>query len=180
MESKILKRKFPCVQHRISLVFLRIPSKLRKATPHDTRMPALHRDDTIMNLVLQLLLLPLVSSLPQTITVNHNSKECLYDRLEEGEKVTLSIFILSGAELKGARRASFSPDNITSGLDLQAVIDHHYHRKTTGRGFQKIEEDVNFERILSEGAENEAYNNEDDDEGDGEDDDENLWKQNGR
>ena len=132
-----------------------------------------------MNLLLQLLLLPLVSSLPQTITVNHNSKECLYDLIDEGEKVTVSIFILSGAELKGGLllEGPLSPDNITSGVDLQAMIDHHDHHRTTGRGFQKIEEDINFERILSDSATDEAYNMEDDEGGSGEDDDENLWKQ---
>jgi emp24/gp25L/p24 family/GOLD len=128
-----------------------------------------------MNLLLQLLLLSLVSSLPQTITVNHNSKECLYDLIEEGEKVTVSIFILSGAELKGGLllEGPLSPDNITSGRELQAMIDLHDHHKS-GRTFQKIEEDINFERILPGSAEEEAFNP--DDEG-GEDDDANLWKQ---
>ena len=129
-----------------------------------------------MNLLLQLLLLPLVSSLPQTITVNHNSKECLYDLIEEGEKVTVSIFILSGAELKGGLllEGPLSPDNITSGRELQAMIDLHDHHKT-GRSFQKIEEDINFERILPGSSEEEAFINQDDEEQG--DDDENLWKQ---
>jgi hypothetical protein len=146
------------------------------------RTAALHRDDTIQDEHESATAASLASAgieSSQTITVNHNSKECLYDRVRRGRKSDVIHFILSGAELKGGLllEGPLSPDNITSGVNLQAMIDQHDHRKTTGRGFQKIEEDVNFERILSEGAENEAYNNEDDEEGGGEDDDENLWKQ---
>lgn len=102
--------------------------------------------------LLSLVSLPLVFCLPQTITVNHHAKECLYDLIKEGESVTVSIFILSGAELKGGLllEGPLSPDNITSGVELQAMVDTFEHsRHNLGPGFQRIEEDVNFEHLTS-------------------------------
>ena len=121
--------------------------------------------------LLFLLILPLASSLPQTITVNHNAKECLYDKIEAGDRVTLSLFILSGAELKGGLllEGPIAPENVTSGVELQAMVaKHDHHAGAVLERFEKIEEDVNFEHLLPEPS---------DDMGTPDDDDDNLWKQ---
>lgn len=116
--------------------------------------------------LLSLASLPLVFCLPQTITVNHHAKECLYDLIKEGESVTVSIFILSGAELRGGLllEGPLSPDNITSGVELQAMIDafEHSHRNL-GPNFRRIEEDVNFEQLASNPWEDGEFEDADDD-----------------
>eukprot|EP00545_Synedropsis_sp_CCMP1620_P014328 CAMPEP_0119012478 /NCGR_PEP_ID=MMETSP1176-20130426/6760_1 /TAXON_ID=265551 /ORGANISM="Synedropsis recta cf, Strain CCMP1620" /LENGTH=329 /DNA_ID=CAMNT_0006965443 /DNA_START=33 /DNA_END=1022 /DNA_ORIENTATION=+ len=119
--------------------------------------------------VLFLLALPLVYSLPTTITVKHNSKECLYDTLEKGEKVTISLFILSGAELKGGLllEGPIAPLSATTGVDLQKMIDVHEHEKDTSGSQAKIEEDVNFEQVIPDMPDDNVRD----------DDDDNLWKQ---
>lgn len=92
-------------------------------------------------------------SLPMTVTVNHNSKECLYDLLEKGESVTISLFILSGAELKGGLllEGPVSPSSVASGLDLHEMVQKHEHEKKGNRAaFTRIEEDVNFEKMIQQ------------------------------
>lgn len=115
--------------------------------------------------LLSLLSLPLVWCLPQTITINHHAKECLYDLIKEGEAVTVSVFILSGVELRGGLllEGPLSPDNITSGVELQAMVgtfEHSHH--DFGRGYQKIEEDVNFEKLASEPSDDIEFGDDDD------------------
>lgn len=118
---------------------------------------------------LALLLFPLAYSLPTTITVNHNTKECLYDMIEKGEKVTLSLFILSGAELKGGLllEGPVSPLNATTGLQLQDMVDLHEEGKIVWGPYGKIEEDVNFENVVPDLPDDNVRD----------DDDDNLWKQ---
>lgn len=114
---------------------------------------------------LLLVLLPLVHCLPMTITVNHNSMECLYDEVEKGEKVTLSLFVLTGAELKGSLllEGPVSPSNVTSGKDLQTQVDQHVNDGVVWGPFSKIEEDVNFEHLIPEISEDDGERDDDDD-----------------
>ena len=42
-----------------------------------------------------------IGGIPMQMTVQKGSQECLYDTLKEGEKVTMSAFILSGTSLQG-------------------------------------------------------------------------------
>eukprot|EP00547_Thalassionema_nitzschioides_P007786 CAMPEP_0194223450 /NCGR_PEP_ID=MMETSP0156-20130528/35189_1 /TAXON_ID=33649 /ORGANISM="Thalassionema nitzschioides, Strain L26-B" /LENGTH=307 /DNA_ID=CAMNT_0038954617 /DNA_START=90 /DNA_END=1013 /DNA_ORIENTATION=- len=100
-----------------------------------------------------------------TVTVNHNSKECLYDIVEEGERVTISVFILSGAELKGGilLEGPVSPASIASGTELHEMVERDGRRAAT-----KIEEDVNFEKMLQHQIDIAE---------EGVDDDQDLWMQ---
>jgi hypothetical protein len=120
--------------------------------------------------VLSLLLLQVVYSLPTTITVNHNSKECLYDMLEKGEKVTISLFILSGAELKGGLllEGPVALSNATSGADVLDMVDIHEKGRLKWGPYIKIEEDVNFEQVIPDFSSEDTVRDDDDD---------NLWKQ---
>lgn len=126
-----------------------------------------------------------VSSLPMTVTVNPRSKECLYDYVEENESVTISIFILTGAELKGglilegplsSARSGGGGGVLNSGLELQEMVNRHeQHGSGGGRQMKTIQEDVDFERMIRM-VEADQYYNDDDDYGAG-DDDMNLWLQ---
>jgi len=123
----------------------------------------------------------IVSSLPMIITVNPHSKECLFDYVDEGESITVSIFILSGAELKGGLSlegplSRNSGDDLSSGVELQQITDSYDHHGSGNRLFRNIIEDVNFERMLSNEAAG-SYDDDDDGYGRADDDDLNLWLQ---
>jgi hypothetical protein len=90
--------------------------------------------------------------------------------LEKGEKVTMSLFILSGAELKGGLllEGPVALPNATSGSDVLDMVDVHENGRVTWGPFGKIEEDVNFEQVIPDFSSEDNVRDDDDD---------NLWKQ---
>jgi len=57
--------------------------------------------------------------LPMQVTINQRQSECLYEKLDEGESVTVSVFILSGSQLK----ATYSLDGPLAGLDVDSGLE---------------------------------------------------------
>eukprot|EP00339_Tiarina_fusa_P001948 CAMPEP_0117075412 /NCGR_PEP_ID=MMETSP0472-20121206/53167_1 /TAXON_ID=693140 ORGANISM="Tiarina fusus, Strain LIS" /NCGR_SAMPLE_ID=MMETSP0472 /ASSEMBLY_ACC=CAM_ASM_000603 /LENGTH=300 /DNA_ID=CAMNT_0004800905 /DNA_START=101 /DNA_END=1001 /DNA_ORIENTATION=- len=59
-------------------------------------------------------------AIPMQVTVNQRQNECLYDKLEEGEYVTMSVFLLSGANLKATAtlEGPIAPNDVSSALEL--------------------------------------------------------------
>jgi len=60
------------------------------------------------------------------VTVNQRAVECLYDKVEAGEYVTMSVFILSGPELKAMAtiEGPVAPPHIDSGTQLLEATEH--------------------------------------------------------
>jgi hypothetical protein len=90
-----------------------------------------------------------------TITVKQNSKECFYEMLDKDESVTASLFILSGAELKGGLllEGPVAGPDAASGTELHNMATQLEQSKVTMDAYSKIEEDVNFEHLLPEAPE---------------------------
>ncbi|CAB9513373.1 emp24/gp25L/p24 family/GOLD [Seminavis robusta] len=96
---------------------------------------------------LALLLRHALAALPLQLLVNLRGTECLYDKLDEGESVTASVFILSGQALKATVRvdgpvASLESD---SGNTLQAAVDEF--EKGAPENSIVVEEVVDFEHL---------------------------------
>lgn len=97
------------------------------------------------------LLLPSLASaaLPLQMLVNLRGTECLYDKLNEGEAVTASVFILSGQELKATVRldgpvAALDAD---SGNSLYQSIDA-FDKDAANRYAGNVENVVHSEEIV--------------------------------
>ncbi|OEU18649.1 hypothetical protein FRACYDRAFT_236928 [Fragilariopsis cylindrus CCMP1102] len=58
-------------------------------------------------------------SLPMQVTINQRQAECLHEKLDEGEKVTVSVFILSGSQLK----ATWSVEGPIADLDVDSGLE---------------------------------------------------------
>jgi len=121
-----------------------------------------------------------LSTFEMSLTVNPHSKECLYEYVERNDSVTISVFISAGAELKGGLLlegplpGSINNKDLDSALELQKMVENH--EKHPSRQVTKIEENVNFERMISASANNNPYSNDEDDaDSVNGDDDMNLW-----
>lgn len=97
------------------------------------------------------------------VTINQRQSECLYEKLEEGESVTVSVFILSGSQLK----ALYSLEGPIANIDVESGID--LYKK--GQEFSPNHRDKN-QMIVSQEVDFEHLNDEMDDD-DSVDDDEN-------
>lgn len=62
----------------------------------------------------------LIHSLPMQVTINQRQSECLHEKLDEGETVTVSVFILSGSQLKAtySLEGPIADLGVDSGLEL--------------------------------------------------------------
>uniref|UniRef100_A0A7S2QZT2 GOLD domain-containing protein n=1 Tax=Eucampia antarctica TaxID=49252 RepID=A0A7S2QZT2_9STRA len=67
----------------------------------------------------------LSESVPLSFTIDRGNKECLYDKLYEGEHVTMSVFITSGNALKGKAEIAgpVCADNVNTGSELWAQVE---------------------------------------------------------
>jgi hypothetical protein len=116
------------------------------------------RDDSMIIFTMKILFLWFVVihqtyCIPQTIKVKPNSKECLYEVISDDEALTASLFIVSGAELKGTLllEGPLTRDEIKSGIEMQALIDRHEKGTHIKEDYyQKIEEDISFEQLFQE------------------------------
>jgi len=103
-------------------------------------------------------------SLPMQVTINQRQSECLYEKLDEGESVTVSVFILSGSQLK----ATYSLDgpiagpNVESGLELYNKGQQFAPNKKNRRQLL-VSEEVDFEHLNDEVDDDDDEIDDDDD-----------------
>mmetsp|Transcript_25135 Transcript_25135/g.55117 ORF Transcript_25135/g.55117 Transcript_25135/m.55117 type:complete len:335 (+) Transcript_25135:184-1188(+) len=108
------------------------------------------------------------SSLPMQVTINQRLSECLYEKLNEGESVTVSVFILSGSQL----RATYSLEGpiasleVDSGLELYDKAQEYSNDKRKRKHHLSISKEVDFEHLNDE-----IDDDDDDDDDDAVDDD---------
>eukprot|EP00980_Cylindrotheca_fusiformis_P005003 scaffold1062_cov130-Cylindrotheca_fusiformis.AAC.9 len=103
------------------------------------------------------------------LSVNKRAQECFYDTLQEGcvsktrdsrkcvcevstqavEKVTLSVFILSGTELKATARLEgpVAPLDTKNGIELKEAVDKFDNGKRMEGGAIAVNEVVDFEHL---------------------------------
>lgn len=97
--------------------------------------------------------------LPMQITINHRQHECLYEKIEEGESVTVSVFILSGNQLKAmySLLGPIAAPAVDSALELHVKGQEFKPSKANPRQLAIVEE-VDFEHLNDDG-----YADDDDD-----------------
>uniref|UniRef100_A0A7S1UYI4 Peptidylprolyl isomerase n=1 Tax=Grammatophora oceanica TaxID=210454 RepID=A0A7S1UYI4_9STRA len=81
-------------------------------------------------------LLAMASAMPMQVNVNQRATECLYEKVDAGEAVTMSVFLLSGSELKATVyiEGPIAPPGVNSGLELQTSINEY----NTGQRFGQV------------------------------------------
>eukprot|EP00934_Nitzschia_sp_Nitz4_P003809 Nitzschia sp. Nitz4//scaffold254_size28068//7259//8587//NITZ4_008149-RA/size28068-augustus-gene-0.29-mRNA-1//1//CDS//3329544325//3799//frame0 len=96
----------------------------------------------------------LAEAIPMQVTVNQRQSECLYDRLKKGERVTGSVFILSGSSLKATltMEGPLMSYDIDDGMELQKAAQSF---SGSGQGFLNYNGVVDFEHLISEPEEEE-------------------------
>lgn len=101
------------------------------------------------------------------VTINQRATECLYDKLDEGEKLTMSVFVLSGSELKATAimEGPVAPPTANTAKELQDAIDKFRNDDHYGK-FISTTEVVDFEHLKPE-----VFDDDDDDYEDDDDDD---------
>jgi len=104
--------------------------------------------------------------LPMQITINQRQHECLYEKLDEGESVTVSVFILSGNQLKAmySLQGPIAAPAVDSALELHVKGREFTPSKDNPRQLYIVEE-VDFEHLNDDG------NGDDDDDVDDDHDD---------
>mmetsp|Transcript_41016 Transcript_41016/g.123783 ORF Transcript_41016/g.123783 Transcript_41016/m.123783 type:complete len:270 (-) Transcript_41016:719-1528(-) len=112
-----------------------------------------------------------VSAIPMQYTIAQRATECLYEKLDANEKVTMSVFITGGSELKGTAifEGPIAPPAAETGKDIQDGLTKYqmgerYGTGPKGRMGNIMEENVvNFEEA-------EDWDDDDDDDWDDDDD----------
>lgn len=102
-------------------------------------------------------------SLPMQVTINQRQSECLFEKVNAGESVTVSVFILSGSQLK----ATYSLEGPIANLDVESGTE--LYRK--GQEFSVDERNPRNQLSIVEEADFEHLNDEIDDDDDSFDDD---------
>lgn len=79
------------------------------------------------------------------LTIRQRENECFYETLEEGEAITMSVFILSGAELKATARLEgpFAPANVNDPEELYR-FDQNFNVRNA---LLQVNEMVDFEHM---------------------------------
>lgn len=118
----------------------------------------------ILRSILLASVLAISYSLPMQVTINQRQSECLYEKLDEGESVTTSVFILSGDQLK----AMYSLEGPIAKLDVESGIDlynkgQEFSPDTGNRNTLLIKEDVDFEHLVDDVDDDDHYDDDDDD-----------------
>lgn len=108
-------------------------------------------------------------SLPMQVRINQRQSECLHEKLDEGEKVTVSVFILSGSQLKAtySLEGPIADLGVDSGLEL--YTNANAFSSSGGRNNKRalsVSREVDFEHL------NEIDDDDDDDDDDDNTDDE--------
>jgi len=107
------------------------------ALPHvPVRLPAIVLP-LLLGLVLVLSTPTAVSgAVPLQYKIPQRGQECLYEELTKDESVTLSVFITSGAELKGTAiiEGPVAPPDTATGLDLKTKIGDYGQGTRYGDG----------------------------------------------
>ena len=105
-----------------------------------------------------------VSAVPLQYSIPQRATECLYDKLNAGEQVTLSVFITSGAELKATAifEGPVAPHDAESGVDVQNFVKQYQMGHRYGSGKKGAEGNIRKERTVD--FENDDW-----------DDDDELW-----
>lgn len=105
-----------------------------------------------------------VSGIPMQVTINQRSTECIYDKLELDESVTMSVFILSGAELRGTAilEGPIAPPEANTGKELQDSLDEFQKGKKFGK-LTVINENVDFEHLQPQVPDDDGRMDDDDD-----------------
>jgi len=114
--------------------------------------------------------------LPMQITINQRAPECLYEKLNEGESVTASVFILSGSQLK----AVYSLEGPFAGPEEDAPLElykkaQNFANEVKGMrrdGVINFMQEVDFEHLMDEVDDDEYMDDDDDDDDDAVNDDE--------
>jgi len=112
--------------------------------------------------------------LPMQITVNQRQPECLYEKLDEGESVTVSIFVLSGSQLK----AVYSLEGPFADLEVDSPIEIYNNGQNFANSVRSknkadiinFMQEVDFEHLMDE-VDDDAFMDDDDDDDDEYDDD---------
>jgi hypothetical protein len=117
--------------------------------------------------VTTMLLLATLSSvgagiLPMQLTINQRSTECIYEKFEQDDHVTLSVFVTSGAELRGTAvlEGPVAPHDVDGGKDLYDA-EQNFNSGTRYGDRSKtlsVEEVVDFEHL----ADDENFDDDDD------------------
>ena len=79
---------------------------------------------------------PVVTAVPLQYTIPQRATECLYERLEMDESVTVSVFITSGAELKATSifEGPVAPPDARTGKEVQEFIKKYQMGSRFGNG----------------------------------------------
>jgi len=108
-----------------------------------------------------------VYSLPMQVTINHRRSECLYEKLNEGESVTVSVFILSGSQLRATYtlEGPIADLNVESGIELYTKGEEFHSDKRNGGKQLALSQEVDFEHLNEEiDDDDDHYDDENDDE----------------
>lgn len=103
--------------------------------------------------------------LPMQVTINQRQAECLYDKLDEGESVTVSVFILSGSQLKATYtlEGPIAELEVESGLELYAAGDEFEPNARRRNSQLAISQEVDFEHLMDEVDDDDDHFDDDDD-----------------
>lgn len=124
---------------------------------------------TFVKMILRSILLASVLaisySLPMQITINQRQSECLYEKLDEGESVTTSVFILSGTQLKAmySLEGPIAKLDVKSGIDLYTKGQQLFYPDKGDRNTLFIKEEVDFEHLVDDVDDDDNYDDDDDD-----------------
>mmetsp|Transcript_17726 Transcript_17726/g.21251 ORF Transcript_17726/g.21251 Transcript_17726/m.21251 type:complete len:299 (+) Transcript_17726:2-898(+) len=82
------------------------------------------------------------------VVINQRATECMYEKVDKDESVTMSVFILSGAELKATAslEGPVAPSEANSGRELQEALNKFHSGERFGK-FVTIHENVDFEHL---------------------------------
>lgn len=110
--------------------------------------------------------------LPMQVTINQRQSECLYENLNKGETVTVSVFILSGNMLK----AAYSLDGPIAELGAESGLELYKggleFTEEKGNRQLALSETVDFEHLMDQLDDDDAnFADDDDDDDDAVDDD---------
>jgi len=104
--------------------------------------------------------------LPMQVTINQRQSECLYENLNKGESVTVSVFILSGNMLK----AAYTLDGPIAELGAESGLElYNGGREFTndkGKRQLALSETVDFEHLMDEVDDDDDHIDDDDDDDD--------------
>lgn len=103
--------------------------------------------------------------LPMQVTINQRQSECFYEKLNEGESVTVSVFILSGSQLKATYtlEGPIAELDVESGLELYAAGDEFEPDKRRRKSQLAISQEVDFEHLMDEVLDDDDHYDDDDD-----------------